>query len=180
MNQKNIGVLLVVISIIFSLFVIDARNRELEHIENHMRNTGSCFLEDGTCLHAEMNAPRNLFGWLASISLFSLGIYLIFFDKTQQTLLKQNLEISKALEHAEKSSVEKEKFNAFLSTFSDDEKKVLTSIREQEGITQSTLRFRTDISKATLSLMLKHFEEKGIISRNPSGKTNKIYLIKKF
>ena len=180
MNQKEIGTILVIAGIIFLLFVVMARNREEQYIEMHMQATGSCFLEDGTCLHAELNSPSNLLGWLASALIFSLGIYLIFFDKTQEKLMKQNQEVSKALESREKKDIENEKFSAFLSTFSEEEKVVLGAIKEQDGITQSTLRYRTGLSKTGLSLMLKNFEDKNIISRKPDGKTNKVFLRKIF
>ena len=52
--------------------------------------------------------------------------------------------------------------------------------RSQEGIKQSTLRYKTDMSKTTLSLMLKSLEERKFVKRKPSGKTNQVYLVKKF
>lgn len=94
--------------------------------------------------------------------------------------MKQNQEVSKALESREKKDIENEKFSAFLSTFSEEEKVVLGAIKEQDGITQSTLRYRTGLSKTGLSLMLKNFEDKNIISRKPDGKTNKVFLRKIF
>jgi uncharacterized membrane protein len=95
-------------------------------------------------------------------------------------LQEQHREISHALKEAKIETKQKDEFKAYLSAFSDDEQKVLLAIREQEGIQQSTLRFRTGMSKTSLSLMLKSLEEKGIISKKESGKTNKIYLRKKF
>ena len=180
MNQKKIGTILVVAGIIFLMFVLASRNREAEFIEMHMESTGSCFLADGTCLHAELNSPSRMLGFLSSFMIFSLGLYLIFFDKTQEILIKQNLKVSKALEEARKKEDEKDLFTAFLSAFSEDEKKVLLAIKEQDGILQSTLRYRTGLSKTSLSMMLKDFEEKEIVSKKPEGKTNKVFLRKKF
>ena len=44
----------------------------------------------------------------------------------------------------------------------------------------SPLRYRLNMSKTQLSLMLKVLEERDIVKRAESGKTKKLYLVKKF
>ena len=102
------------------------------------------------------------------------------FDKAQKLLASQHKEVSYALKEAKKQEKEKDEFKAFIAGFSSDEQKILKAIKEQEGIKQSTLRYRTGISKTRLSLMLKLFEEKDIISRKKSGKTNEVFMQKKY
>src|SRR3989338_316397 len=51
-----------------------------------------------------------------------------------------------------------DKFSLLLRPLDDNEKKVLVAIKEQEGITQSTLRYRADLSKAKVSQILTDFE----------------------
>ena len=59
----------------------------------------------------------------------------------------------------------------------ENEIKVLKAIKEQEGITQSTLKFRTDLSKAKVSQILTHFEKKHLVKRELKGKTYAVYLM---
>ena len=56
------------------------------------------------------------------------------------------------------------------------EKKVMKSIKEHEGITQSTLRLRTDMSKAKLSYVLQELEKRNLIKRIKKGKTLQVFL----
>lgn len=181
MNQKQIGIILIIIGILLAIFVYYSKIREDKNIDEIiMAQGGSCYLPDGTCLHEDRDYTIYIIGGILSGALILLGLYLLIFDKTQQTLAKQHLEVSHALKEAKRNEKSKDEFNAFLSGFKEDEQKILKAIREQEGIQQSTLRFRTGMSKASLSLMLKSLEERQIISRKENGKTNNVYLRKKF
>ncbi len=179
MNQKQIGIILLIVSVILASFVYMVQSENEAYANEYMTKEGTCYLEDGTCLHKE-NLPLYIFGWAVSGALILFAIYLLFIDKTQQTLAKQHLEVSSALKEAKSKEKEKDEFHAFLSGFNEDEQKVLKAIKEQDGIKQSTLRYRTGISKTSLSLMLKSFEKRKFISRKPSGKTKQVYLRKKF
>ena len=180
MNQKQIGIILIITGILLSIFVYTQNQREDQLIKLMVIERGSCFLEDGTCLHEDRNMIPYILGWAASGALVFFGIYIAFIDKTQQMLAEHQIKVSSALKEAAKKESKEEKFKAFLSGFSSDEKKIIEAVHEQEGIQQSTLRYRTGMSKTTLSLILKSLEERGIVSRKESGKTNKVFLRKKF
>ncbi len=180
MNQKQIGVIVIVLGILIGAFIYFAKAQEDFYIKELMKENDSCFLDDGTCLHADRNLMIYVFGWVISAALIILGIYLFVFDKTQEKLEERTVLVSEALKEAKSNEKNKREFEAFLAGFSEDERKVLIAIKEQDGIKQSTLRYRTDMSKTTLSLMLKSLEERKIVKRKPAGKTNNVFLIKKF
>ncbi len=176
MNSKQIGVVVLIIGVFIGMFVYQSKAREDTMIDAIVKDTGSCYLADGTCLHDEQNNVLYIFGGVLSGALLILGLYLLLFERSQEILAKQHLEVSSALKEAKKQEREKDEWSAFLSGFSEDERKVLSAIHEQDGIKQSTLRYRAGVSKTALSLMLSEFEKKSIVSRKPSGKTKQVFL----
>ncbi len=179
MNQKHIGVLLIILAVFIASFVLVSKFKEEVIIKEIVQENGSCFLDDGTCLH-ERNLGLYVFGFGMAGAILLFGFYLTFFDKTQQLIAEHQIKVSKALAAAKKQEREKDEFRAYVAGFNEEEQKILKAVKDQEGIKQSTLRFKTNISKTALSLILKSLEEREIISRKPAGKTKEIYLIKKF
>ena len=80
------------------------------------------------------------------------------------------------LEEEKNSKISEERFSIILKALDSHEKKVMKFIKEQDGITQSTLRLRTDMSKAKLSYVLTELERRGLIKREKKGKSLAIYL----
>ncbi|MBI1935876.1 hypothetical protein HYS31_05535 [Candidatus Woesearchaeota archaeon] len=103
----------------------------------------------------------------------ALGVYLLFFSTSEEAILKR-------LEDEKNMKIEEDKFSLILKAMDDNEIKVITAIKEQDGITQSTLRFRTDLSKAKISQVLSDFERKHLIKRESKGKTYAVYLAESF
>ena len=103
----------------------------------------------------------------------ALGIYLLFFSTSEEAILKR-------LEEEKNSKIEQDKFELVLKGMDENEKKVLKAIKEQEGITQSTLKYRTDLSKAKVSQILTDFEKKHLVKREEKGKTYAVYLAENF
>ena len=58
--------------------------------------------------------------------------------------------------------IEKQKFEIILKALDSFEQKVMKAIKEQDGITQNTLRLRVDMSKAKLSYVLQELEKRGL------------------
>lgn len=187
MNQKTLGIFLLVVSIALAGIFYNMKQEGEQQIELLQERAGeeACFLEDNTCLHERQNTLFFI-GEGFAILLFSLGLYLLFFDTTKETKelvakqSEQNVQIATALKHSVEEKKKDERFSAFLAGFNEDEKKVLAAIKEQDGILQSTLRFRTGLTKTDVSLILKKFEEKGYVTKKPEGNTNKVFLRKVF
>lgn len=180
MNQKHIAGILIIIGVLLSITVFMIKEKEDVVVEKFIEDKGSCYLNDGTCLHEDRSFTFYIVGWAISGILVIIGIYFFIMAKTQEILSSQTELVSENLAKAKKLEKEKDEFKAFLSGFSSDEKKILKVVKEQEGIKQSTLRFKTGMSKTTLSLILKSLEERDIISRKTAGKTKQIYLRSKF
>ena len=62
---------------------------------------------------------------------------------------------------------------------SKDEKAILDEIKKAGEITQDSLRFRLDWSKAKVSTILTNLDKRNLIQRERIGKTYKVYLQKK-
>ena len=79
----------------------------------------------------------------------------------------------------ETENIEKDKeYNILKKMLSEDEKKVLGEIKKAGEITQDSLRFRLNWSKAKVSTILTNLDKKRIVQRERTGKTYKIYLQK--
>jgi ribosomal protein S25 len=101
--------------------------------------------------------------------LFALGFYLLFFNKTEQAILEK-------LEKEKQIKVNDLKFKLIMKALDPFEQKVIEAIREQNGITQNTLRLRTNMSKSKLSIVLKELERRELIKRVGKGKTLSVFL----
>jgi DNA-binding MarR family transcriptional regulator len=180
MNQKHIGILLIGIGICIAVLMLGLKAKEDAYIEAFTHETGSCYLADGTCLHEDRNVLAYVVGGAISLAVILFGIYLIIFDKTQTMLLQNNREVAIALKQARIKDDGKQRWEAFLAGFSPDEQTALKAIKDQDGITQSTLRFKTRMSKTSLSLLLAGLESRGHISRKDHARTKQVFMVKRF
>ncbi len=77
-----------------------------------------------------------------------------------------------------KSRDKENEFNIIKKVLSEDERRILDEIKKARGITQDSLRFRLGWSKAKISTMLINLDKKGLVQRERTGKTYKVYLQK--
>ncbi|MBS3136948.1 hypothetical protein J4232_00820 [Candidatus Woesearchaeota archaeon] len=181
MNQKQLGIIVLIFSLLLGILFFFHYLNNINNIVEFMRlSNGTCFNEQGECLHAKPDYIA-FGGFAVALFLLGLSIYLIFLDKTQRLLVEQNKQAADVLRKAKElkeSNQKRERFDAFLQGFDEKKRLILKAIHEQEGIQQSTLKYRTGMSKTELSLLLKDLEDKKIITREDSGKTKKVYLKK--
>jgi len=167
LNNKKLGIILISASVLLGVFLLGSMsNLSAKGNELGCYNNAECNQVAGA-----LGTSHFIIGILAA--LFSLGIYMFVFNKSEEAILKR-------LEDKNKEEIELDKFNSVLKILDENEQKVLKAVSEKEGISQSNLRFRTNLSKAKISQIVTNFEKKGIVKRESQGKTYAIYLAKSF
>jgi uncharacterized membrane protein len=180
MDNKKLGIALVIFAIILGYVLFSLKIEISKLVANEVADHGGVCIIGGTCIHEQSEMrPQTYTGIGVIFLIFALGIYLIFFDKGQQLLQEGQKEIAKTLESVKKKEDKDKEMNAMLSVLNEDEQKVIKAIKEQDGITQATLRLRIDFSKSKLSAVLAELEKRGLIKRVTKGTTNQVFLKKK-
>ena len=167
MENKTIGTILIAVCLVLGFLIFTFNNI----LNAQAEASCSCteMQESGVCPMENQTPWQTYLGIILVSGIAALGIYLIFFEKSQK-------EIAKILEKQKHIQVKEEKFDILLKGLNDDEKKIFNAVREQDGITQQTLRLRTDIHKSKLSILLDRLEKKGLIARKEKGKTKQVFL----
>jgi uncharacterized membrane protein len=176
MDNKKLGLILLVIGALFLVSLIIFKI-QIDNISDILmeQSGGTCFLENGKCIHEQNQTPVYI-SIIVIASTLALGSYLLFFDKSQKYLKDSQEKIVERLEQTKEESEKDEKFEFLLKGLDEDEKKVIQAVKEQDGIQQSTLRIRIDMSKSKLSAVLSELEKKNLVKKVPDKKTNKIFL----
>ncbi len=167
MNQKKLGVTILIFSVLLGLVLINFITETKD-----LGSNAGCF-EDEECVQASYVLNASHLGIGIMFALASLAFYLLVFSKSDEFWLKK-------LEQQKQNLSEDEKWKVIELMLDENELKVIKAIKEQNGITQFTLRLRTDLSKSKLSEILSRFEKKGLIERQAKGKTLAIFLKKAF
>ena len=184
MNNKKIGMVIIVLAIAMSLIGVYFRTKLVEsynsNIDTMDHSSKTCGKDINSCPHLKINQllwPTVI--WVVILVLIILvGFFLIFFEKSQEILQENQERIVKTLEQTTKQKDSSEKFELILSGLDEDEKKAMRAVREQDGITQATLRIRTGLSKTKLSVTLSGLEKKELIKKVVKGRTNQVFLKK--
>lgn len=163
MENKKLGWLLISFSMLIIVLFFNYTSSLIEE-----GDTRGCFASQD-CLGVEKSLTFSHLVIGVFSFLFALGFYMLFFNKTEQAILKK-------LESEKNEKIEYMKLNILFRALDPSEQKAVKVIKDQPGITQSTLRIRTDMSKAKLSYVLQDLEKKGLVKRIRKGKTLQVYL----
>lgn len=175
MDNKMLGWALVIVSLVLLILLGFVRSSIVSayqaEIDKYVESGQACPSDPAVCPHeqrARAQIPIFIAGALL-IGVISLGAYLIFFEKSQREIVSE-------LSRQKNERIQEAKFSILLKGMNPDEQKVMNAVKEQEGITQQTLRLRTDMHKSKLSIVLDGLEKKGLIRRVAKGKTKQVYL----
>ena len=75
-----------------------------------------------------------------------------------------------------KHNIKEQEYNIIRRALSEDEKIILDEVKKAGEITQDSLRFRLNWSKAKVSTILTNLDKMNLIQRERTGKTYKVYL----
>lgn len=179
MGGKLVGVIVISVVILAAAFALYTTQRleeqRVQNIEQLMSlpQYAQCEFEangDVYCPQAQGAVViPNVTGVLFIILGILLGAYLIRSDRTNRTILQEIKGTKARLATDERRSL-------IESILTLDERKIINAVREQPGISQATLRLRTNMSKAKLSVTLKELEGRKLIRKIEDGKTNNVHL----
>ena len=178
MDSKKVGFLIIFVGVIF-IIVLSIFKIQIDELTSSLMSLsgGSCFTESGKCVHEQSNLPF-VIGSAVIVFVISLGIYLVYFSRTLSSFETTQKNILKTILTSKNKESKEEKFKILLTGLEEDEKKVITMVREQDGISQSTLRYRTDLSKSKLSMVISQLEKKNLVTKVKKGKINNVFLKK--
>ena len=163
MENKKLGILLVIISLVFGAFLI---NYSLSMDQQSVK-LGCNAVEGCGDVSRALDTSHFAFGFFGFM--LALGFYLLFFDNTDKKIMDR-------LEYEKDVQIEKERFSIILRALDEYEKRVMQIVKEQDGITQNTLKLRANMSKAKLSYILQELERRGLVKRIRKGKTLEVHL----
>jgi len=167
MINKKIGYFLIIFAIsLFGILVVitGALRTESEIL--------GCF-ERPECEYIDTSLSLTHFAFGIIGFVLALGVYLIFFYTGEKEILQR-------LEEQKNHEIESKRFEILLSALDEFEGKLLSLVKEEDGVAQNSLVLRSNLSKSKVSEVLKSLESKNLIKRQKKRKNNYVFLSKSF
>ena len=120
MENKKLGVIFIIISLVFVTFLFYFNS----NLSVRSDALGCNVSEDCVEVKNSISITHIGFGFFGFM--LALGFYILFFNKSEERILKR-------LEEHKSERTEEEKFNLILKALDPYEKKVLKAIKEQDG-----------------------------------------------
>jgi len=161
MESKKIGVILIILALLVGLL--------LWTLASQLRADATTCQPSPEC--AQFEGMMSILHVVIGVTSFllALGIYILFFYKGEEEILRR-------LEEEKERQLQEERLAIMLTALDKSEQAVLKAIAAQEGIEQNTLRLRTGLSRSKVSEIVQSFERKGLVVRERKGKTYTIIL----
>lgn len=177
LNNKILGISLIILAIAFLATTVVFKIQIDKVTALLMAESGGSCIQDGKCIHQQSDIPVYS-GIILSFITLCLGIYLTVFARSQENTEQLQKEIVDTIKETKKQQNTEEKFEFLFKALSADEKLVLEEIKKSGEITQDSLRLRLNWSKAKMSTILTNLDKTGLIQKERTGKTYKVYLQK--
>ena len=160
MENKNVGWLLLGVSVLIVLLVFLFNNTLMESVRN------SCFIQHGDVQSCEMYDSVNYQTYLALVIvgvLIITSLFLIFSKPNEKIIIRK---------------VKEKKFQreVDLSSFRPEEKKIYNLVKGNGAIFQADLIEKTGFSKARMTRIIDKLEGNGLVERKRRGMTNVVVL----
>jgi len=164
-NLKRIGIVLIIVGVIVGIFGYWLKSYNDSIAQVQLNETGTCYLPNGTCLHATSDS---IFYVTTAIAIFlvALGTYLI--------LMKGGPHTTKKIE-----SVIEKKPIAETGKLSPELRQIYDVIIQSNGaILQGEIVSKSGMDKVKVSRLLDKLEMLGMIERRRHGMSN-LVVVKK-
>lgn len=166
MNNKKIGIIMIAIAAVIALFGAWLKTYNDKIAQVQYNQTGSCYLPDGTCLHATSDSILySSFG--IAIIIIIIGVYLLLRKNEKKTIIKNIKNV--------KNNIVTEAPKTLTP-----EAKIIFDLTAQYGsILQGELVSKSGMDKVRVSRLLDKLEMQGLIERKRHGMSNLVVLKKK-
>lgn len=161
MENKNVGWLLLGISVLIVFLVFLFNNLVLEAVKS------SCFAQHGDVQSCEMYDSVNYQTYLALsiIGLLIIVSLLLIFSKPDKKIVIKTKTVEKKLQK-----------KVDLSSFRPEEKQVYGLVKEHSAMFQADLIEKTGFSKARMTRIVDKLEGFGLVERKRRGMTNVVVI----
>ncbi|HLC54179.1 MAG TPA: MarR family transcriptional regulator [Candidatus Nanoarchaeia archaeon] len=160
MENKNVGWLLLGVSVLIVLLVFLFNNTLMESVRN------SCFIQHGDVQSCEMYDSVNYQTYLALVIvgvLIITSLFLIFSKPNEKIIIRK----------VKEKKIQRE---VDLSSFRPEEKKIYNLVKGNGAIFQADLIEKTGFSKARMTRIIDKLEGSGLVERKRRGMTNVVVL----
>ena len=160
MENKNVGWLLLGVSVLIVLLVFLFNNTLMESVRN------SCFIQHGDVQSCEMYDSVNYQTYLALVIvgvLIITSLFLIFSKPNEKIIIRK----------VKEKKIQRE---VDLSSFRPEEKQIYNLVKGNGAIFQADLIEKTGFSKARMTRIIDKLEGSGLVERKRRGMTNVVVL----